>query len=61
MRQTIRETLARDTLHCKLRTFPIGNAESGAIVETEIKLCEIAVKMLFGAMLIRATHSALEH
>ena len=43
VRQTIREALALDTLDRKHRTFPIGNAEGGAVVVTEIKFREIAV------------------
>ncbi len=61
VRQTIRETLAFDTLNSKRRTFPVVNAEGRAVVKTEIKFREIAMQVLFLAMLVSAAHAALEH
>lgn len=61
VRQSIRETLASDTLDGELRTFPIAYAKGGAIVETEIKFSKVAMKVLFLAVLVSAAHTALEH
>ena len=45
VRQTIRETLAFDTLDGKFCTFPIGHAKSSTVVKAEIEFCEIAVQV----------------
>ena len=44
-----------------MSAFGIVHAQSNAIVVTEIKFGEIAMKMLLAAMLVRAFHAALEH
>ena len=53
----IREALAFTTLHGKHRTFTIRDLAS---VIAELKFCQITVKVLFGAVLIDALHSAFE-
>jgi len=58
--RAVRETLAFRTLDCKRRTFPVVNAEGGPVVIAEIKFREIAMQMLFFAMLVHAAHAALE-
>ncbi len=58
---TIREALAFDALNRKRRTFPVIKAEGSSGVKAEIKFREIAMQVLFLAMLISAAHSALEH
>ena len=60
MRQTIRETLAFNALDSKHRTFPIGDTEGSPVVVAEIKFREVAVKVLFVAMMVHAAHAALE-
>jgi hypothetical protein len=57
----VRETLALSILDGQRRTFPIGNAEGRAVIVAEIKFREIAMQVLFLAMLVGAAHSALEH
>ena len=57
----VREALTFDPLEGKLRTFPIGYAECGTVVKSEIEFREIAVQVLFFAMLVGAAHAALEH
>src|SRR6185369_1567563 len=57
VRLTVREALAFAALNGKYRTFSIGNV-AGRIAE--IELCQIAMQVLFGAMLIDALHAAFE-
>ena len=57
VRLTIREALAFATLYGKHGTFPVCNI-AGAVAEIEFR--EIAMQVLFGAMLIVAAHTALE-
>jgi hypothetical protein len=57
----VRQALALDTLKSKSRPFPIGNAKAGTIVIAELKLCEVALQMLFAAERVGPAHTALEH
>jgi hypothetical protein len=57
---TIREPLASRTLYRKDCTFPIIIAKLYAVIVPKIVFGEIAVQMLFGAMLIHAAHAPLE-
>jgi hypothetical protein len=61
VRQTIREALAFDTLDGKVCTFPVIEAERCASIEAEIVFREIAMKVLFAAVLINALHAAFEN
>jgi hypothetical protein len=58
---TIRETLAFDALYSKHRTFPIIEAEGSSGIKAEVVFREIAMQVLFLAMLIDTTHSAFEY
>lgn len=57
----IGQTLSFRAFDCALRALRIRPAELGARVVAEFKFREIAVKMLFIAVLINAAHAALEH
>ena len=60
MRLSIRQPLALCALHSFQRTVLIVHAEADAIVIPKIKLSQITVQVLFFAVLIGATHAALE-
>jgi hypothetical protein len=60
VRLTIRQPLACRAFDGKDCTFPIVVTEFDPVIVTEIKLCEVAVKMRLRAMLIDALHAALE-
>ena len=53
-------TLASRRFDRKCRTFPIVHADRSAVVEPEIKFRQIAVQVLFGAVLMDALHAAIE-
>jgi hypothetical protein len=57
----IGEPLTHDTGKDVRGTAHVASAQGYAVVVAEIKLSEIAVKVLLIAMLIDATHAALEH
>jgi hypothetical protein len=56
----IGKTLADDTTEQLVSAIGVVAAGRGTVGIAELKLCEIAVQMLLGAMLINATHPALE-
>src|SRR5271170_6480855 len=58
--RTVRQSLSQNPFHCATRPSLIVHTQRNAIAITKIKLREIAVQMLFAAMLIRALHAALE-
>jgi hypothetical protein len=55
---TVRQSLANARLNSKDCAFPIGH---GARVVPEIEFRDVAVQILFGAMLVIAPHSAFEN
>lgn len=57
---TIGETLTLGTLQGNERPNVIVNAHGNAVALAEVKFRQIAVQMVFGAMLIDALHAALE-
>lgn len=60
MRPSISQALTNDTLQSFNRPGLVIKAVLGARVIAELKFRQIAVQMLFAAMLIYATHAALE-
>src|SRR6266404_9195878 len=60
VRPSVCETLALDGLQSIASTVVVVDSERCAIVVTEVELREIAVQMLTVAMLVRASHAALE-
>ena len=61
VRPSISEALANDTLSQSVGAVSVVHAKRCAVVMAEIKLRQIAMQMLFGAMLIGAEHAALEN
>jgi hypothetical protein len=57
----IGQSATNDAAKCILAALSVLNAEGGAVVVTELKLRDVAVQMLLGAMLIDALHAALEN
>jgi hypothetical protein len=60
VRPPIRETLAIGVLHCKRGTFPVIETKPDPVIVAEIELRQVAVQVLLGAVLIDASHTALE-
>ncbi len=58
---SIGQTLANDALGQILGSHKVIGAKRNAVVIAEIKFREIAMQVLFTAMLIHATHTALEN
>lgn len=54
------ETLAHDTLEHVVAPLGVGHAKRNAVVIAEVELGKIAVKVMLGAMLVHAVHTALE-
>ncbi len=57
----IGEALALTALYCRNRAVSVVVPKRGTIVIAEIKFRQIAMQMLFAAMLIDTTHAALEN
>ena len=60
MRRSIGEALSNNAFNCTPGALYVIYAEPNAIAIAEVKFREIAVRMLFLAMLIDALHAALE-
>jgi hypothetical protein len=58
---SIGQTLSNDTLQCAVSAGTIIYAQRNAVAIAEIKLREIPMQMLLGAMLVHALHAALEN
>jgi hypothetical protein len=58
---TIRQTLAGRGTNSKGHPFPVIKTEGGAVVEPEIVFGKVAVQVLLAAMLVNASHAALEY
>ena len=56
----IGQALADDAFNARVSAFHVIYAKPDAIAIAEIVFCEIAVQMLFAAMLVDALHAALE-
>jgi hypothetical protein len=61
VRPSIGEALSNDALSQLIGAAGIVNAQRDTVVIAEIKFSQIAVLMLFRAMLVGAAHTALEH
>ena len=57
----IGEALALTTFYRSNGAVRVIVPKRDAIIITEVKLCKIAMQMLFGAMLIDAAHATLEN
>src|SRR6185312_10563823 len=57
----ISQTLAYDAAKDRVGALSIVHAKGYALIVAEVKFREVAVKVLFGAMLIGAAHAALEN
>lgn len=60
MRLPVRQPLAGRVFDSKGCTFPILNTEFGASIVTEIIFGQVPMQMLFGAMLVNASHAAFK-
>ena len=60
MSRSIGEPLANDTLEHRIGAVRVVVAEGDTVAVAEIELCQIALQMLLAAMLVDATHPALE-
>jgi hypothetical protein len=60
MSPAVRQALARDPLQGLFCARFVTDAKPCAVAVPEIKLGEIAVQMLFAAMLVHAFHAAFE-
>src|ERR1035438_8928856 len=61
VKRSIGEPFPDNTLQRALGALGVIYAEFDAIAMAEIELCDIAMQMLLGAMLVNAFHAALEN
>lgn len=61
VRPSIGEALSGDVGSQFFGAILVADAERYAVVVAEIELCEIAVQVLLGTMLVRPAHAAFEH
>ena len=59
--RSVSQPLANDALQHPVGAGDIVNAKADPVVAPEIELCDVAVQMPLGAMLVDALHAPLEH